>query len=775
MKDAQRPERVSLSSLIERLKDGRFAIPEFQRDFEWTPSDVRDLIRSIFLDYYIGTLLLWRGKKENFDALACEPIYGQKTDSVAHAEHIVLDGQQRLTAIYYTFAAPPVTAPGRANRFRYFIKIDKFMDEAYDDAFHYHWTQWGHSLLDDPDSQYEHHIFPLSVLGQGQGGFELYRWSDGYVKYWDAKADEAQTAGHHESAEVHRARARAGERFRHEVNEIAQKYQVAYIELERDLAIDRVCEIFTQINSKGIRLDIFDLVNALVRPKGVYLKKMWQEAANSLTFVQTDRMNVYLLQVMSVLLQDGYCSPKYLYYLLPGQSRAFRQPDGSLIRRVLVSDADDFIRLWRRAVVAVQRAIERLVQPQQYGVVSAKFLPYASILPAFAALQDVAGTLEPALRMKAFRKLATWYWASVFTSRYSGSVESTTAKDFTAVRSWFLDDAAEPQLIGEFKKRFRDLPLQSEVKPGTSVYNGFFNLLVVNGARDWLTDEGPAQGDRDDHHIIPQRFGREWRLGTRIDSILNRTPLAAETNRNVIGDRLPNQYLPEWIATNGTTVVREILQRHLISPRAFDILTRSPFGPKDFEEFIAERDRSMKDAIEDLILQERVKLPPRLRELDQEIEEVERGLRALIAEELDHKPELVPSDIRQRARERYETDLRKRPFLDTAFQSTLEGQLQYFDLRDLQQTVVNKENWPRFEAIFGTKEGLATRSTQLAELRNAIRHSRPIDDVLVHDGRAAIGWFGSILRLQAAQAIESPEIAAPSADTTSLSRPVSNS
>ena len=51
---------------------------------------------------------------------------------------IVLDGQQRLTAMYYAFMAPnkPVSKR-RRNRFLYFIKVDRFMDEAYDDAFIY--------------------------------------------------------------------------------------------------------------------------------------------------------------------------------------------------------------------------------------------------------------------------------------------------------------------------------------------------------------------------------------------------------------------------------------------------------------------------------------------------------------------------------------------------------------------------------------------------------------------------------------------------------------
>ena len=71
MKDAQKPDHVSLTILVSRLREGRFVIPDFQREFEWKPWDISELIRSIFLDYFIGSLLLWKGKKENFESLAC--------------------------------------------------------------------------------------------------------------------------------------------------------------------------------------------------------------------------------------------------------------------------------------------------------------------------------------------------------------------------------------------------------------------------------------------------------------------------------------------------------------------------------------------------------------------------------------------------------------------------------------------------------------------------------------------------------------------------------
>ena len=65
---------------------------------------------------------------------------------------------------------------------------------------------------------------------------------------------------------------------------------------------------------------MFDLVNALLKPKGLQLKHLWRDAAPRLEFVDSERLNVYILQVMSILRQ-AYCSPKYLYFLLPGQEK----------------------------------------------------------------------------------------------------------------------------------------------------------------------------------------------------------------------------------------------------------------------------------------------------------------------------------------------------------------------------------------------------------------------------------------------------------------------
>lgn len=612
MRDAQKPDHVSLNTLISRLKDGRFVIPDFQREFEWKPWDIRDLMRSIFLDYYVGSLLLWKGKRENFDSLSCETIYGFDNKPGPHSwsygpgqpEHIVLDGQQRLTALYYAFIAPNVPLPKRTSRAGYFVRVDKFMDEHYDEAFEYDWfSQRFSKVIEDRETQYATHIFPLSVIGAG--GWELANWVQGYEAFWKTSTQNENSRGDRPAEESATRNATNARAFGEHLKGITEEYQVSYIELDKDLGVDKVCDIFTQINSKGIRLDIFDLINALLKPKGLQLKRLWREASPRLEFMDTGKMNVYVLQVMSILRQ-AYCSPKYLYYLLPGQEKQIRTASGELQKEILIPNIVDFKNLWDRAVDTIESAINLLKHPHEFGAVSSQYLPYVSILPAFAALQAAAVDLPANRRLEAQRKIRHWYWASVFTNRYSGSVESTSARDFLDVKAWMEGDDDGPALLLEFKERFRSIDLHRETKKGTSVYNGIFNLLVLQGARDWMTGNVPQHGDLDDHHIVPASWGKTNLGKSDIHTILNRTPLTADTNRKVIRDQLPNVYLPELFANSSKEQVRAILESHFISPTAFEILLRDPFGPADFEAFIAERQRTIMEAVEDLLIKERL-------------------------------------------------------------------------------------------------------------------------------------------------------------------------
>jgi hypothetical protein len=134
-----------------------------------------------------------------------------------------------------------------------------------------------------------------------------------------------------------------------------------------------------------------------------------------------------------------------------------------------------------------------------------------------------------------------------------------------------------------------------------------------------------------------------------------------------------------------------------------------------------------------------------LRDLDADTEQVELKLRKVIQSTLDDDVSQIPSHILQKVNERIARAVKKNATLDVDHYDSLAGKLEYFDLRDLQDTIVSKAPWSKFETRFGTKEALSAKFDQLAELRNGIRHSRTVGEVVRKEGEAAILWFGQVL------------------------------
>ncbi|MEZ5856685.1 MAG: hypothetical protein R3D67_18785 [Hyphomicrobiaceae bacterium] len=239
--------------------------------------------------------------------------------------------------------------------------------------------------------------------------------------------------------------------------------------------------------------------------------------------------------------------------------------------------------------------------------------------------------------------------------------------------------------------------------------------------------------------------GAKHLKGNLIHTILNRTPLTGDTNRKVISDKLPNAYLPELIEENGEKAVLAIMESHFISPEALKVLLRDPFMPDDFEAFISERQKTIQEAIENLLIKERLDLPANLRELDAAVEEVELRLRTAIDGSLDGDAAVLPQQVLQKIEERIQRAAKKNAALDIDYYQTLQGKLEYCDLRELQDAITAKATWEQFVERFKNKETLNTRFGQLSELRNGIRHSRTVDEVTRKEGEAAIIWFKQVL------------------------------
>ena len=144
-------------------------------------------------------------------------------------------------------------------------------------------------------------------------------------------------------------------------------------------------------------------------------------------------------------------------------------------------------------------------------------------------------------------------------------------------------------------------------------------------------------------------------------------------------------------------------------------------------------------------MKERLGLPRRLRELDAEIEATELALRRTICGALNEKRAELPPHVLRKVDERIQAALKKNPALDAGYYEALDGMLEYADLRELEATITNRGLRPLFQSRFPNTEQVVKRFDQLAELRNAIRHSRTVDDVSRKEGEAALLWFEQVL------------------------------
>ena len=80
--------QYSVSAILGLIDAEQFVIPEIQRPFVWKRSQVRDLIDSLYYGYPTGYIITWKN-----------PDVRTKEGKVANGKHVLIDGQQRVTAL----------------------------------------------------------------------------------------------------------------------------------------------------------------------------------------------------------------------------------------------------------------------------------------------------------------------------------------------------------------------------------------------------------------------------------------------------------------------------------------------------------------------------------------------------------------------------------------------------------------------------------------------------------------------------------------------------
>ena len=85
---------MKISQIIDKIDENQLYVPAFQREFVWKRNDVKNLFSSLIKEYPVGTILSWETNSP--PELKGDTKYNEMQGAVK----LILDGQQRITALY---------------------------------------------------------------------------------------------------------------------------------------------------------------------------------------------------------------------------------------------------------------------------------------------------------------------------------------------------------------------------------------------------------------------------------------------------------------------------------------------------------------------------------------------------------------------------------------------------------------------------------------------------------------------------------------------------
>ena len=105
------PSKVG--DLVKDVRNGRIGLPDLQRPFVWRDNKVRELFDSMLKGYPIGYIMLWESP---VDYESKKSTIGDNSKTYEEPKELVIDGQQRLTALVAAMFAVKVKDKNFADR-----------------------------------------------------------------------------------------------------------------------------------------------------------------------------------------------------------------------------------------------------------------------------------------------------------------------------------------------------------------------------------------------------------------------------------------------------------------------------------------------------------------------------------------------------------------------------------------------------------------------------------------------------------------------------------
>lgn len=527
-------QNLTVDNVLGYIKNKSIAIPEMQRPFVWENDQIRDLIDSLYNGFPVGYLIIWQN-----------PDTTDKNGERTLGKQIMIDGQQRITALMSALVGQPVLDKKYQFK-RRIISFNPYLAAQDEPCFEVQSA----AILKD-----KHWIKDISVLFAPD--------YDSYTVIDDFCAENEDM----DKKVLHKLLSRV----------VEIKYApIGVIELNKELKIDQVTEIFIRINSKGTSLTQADFVMSTIAADEKYGGNMLRKAIDYFchtfeeghfletikydeTFVASpyydhiawasklgDKLFKFSFDdVLRIAFMSQYYRGKManLTDLLHGRNFEKRTYEDEIMQ-------DTFERL----TMGVNDVFNHYIYTQFIDCLRGAGFVHPSLLRSrmtldFAYMLFIRLYREKMDMTHIFHYVQSWYVMSILTGRYSSSPETRMDEDLRGIREKGFEVYYE-QVMANISDTFWQVTLVQKLETSSISAPAFSTFLAAQCKsvdNSFLGDGLKVPNllnSGDIHHVFPKQYLKDngHDVVTEYNQVANYALLSKPVNI-AIGKKAPSVYL----------------------------------------------------------------------------------------------------------------------------------------------------------------------------------------------------------------------------------------
>lgn len=568
-----KPVSLEVGNILKDVQTGKIGLPDLQRPFVWKNDKVRQLLDSMLRGYPIGYIMLWESPADYSEKKSS---IGTNAKTYEAPKELVIDGQQRLTALLSSLYGVPVKDKSFKERT---IRI------AFDPIAR---------VFENADAATDRNPRFISSVSEAFAANKENRLSSfrkAFIRQLNegnAKKGEPELTDEEEDLVEQGINALLG----------LERYLLPTLEITSDADEEMVSEIFVRVNSQGQSLKQDDFIMTLL---SVYepemrsrIEKFCEDShvpADGTSYNHLVKTSATHIIRAAVGLGFKRGRLRYAYQILRGKNLK----TGETTPETRAENFEKFGKALDR-VLDLNNWKSFLNTLGEAGYISSSQITSENALIfnyAFYLIGRYEFKMEPLAIKRIIRR---WFYASNLAAFYVGSFESDfekqlneiselrTAEEFAA----YFDRSLAALMTDDYFLLTLPNDLNANEATGPS-WQGFVAAQVVLGCKalfstvpvSQLISDG-ASGTKkavDKHHLFPDNYLKEKGYLSNRSNRANFT-YVDYGNNIYISDEAPSVYVAKYREELGEEAYREACDQHAL-PDGFENM--------DYEEFLSAR------------------------------------------------------------------------------------------------------------------------------------------------------------------------------------------